>query len=162
MTTHKSGKLAKNLPVLLVATFLGCAQTSTPQPTAGQQTSVENPAPPPALQPPGLLSSGNSASSGGFEQPPVVNISEFLPVNTQSGPGYYLGQQVPTNGAMGQYTIIANADVFGSDAGTYRVESLDLLKIRLSEIPAIAQLDNMSDTGVFAKALASSAERPVA
>ncbi|MBV8362314.1 MAG: hypothetical protein JO189_30920 [Deltaproteobacteria bacterium] len=47
----------------------------------------------------------------------------------QSVPGYYLGQRVPTNGAMGQYTIIANADVFGSEAVTYQVESLDLLKI---------------------------------
>jgi hypothetical protein len=82
-------------------------------------------------------------------------------VNVQSGPGYYLGQQVPTNGAMGQYTIIANADEFGSDAGRYRVESLDLLKIRLSEIPAIIWLEHVSRTGVFANAVASSAERPV-
>ena len=92
----------------------------------------------------------------------MVNISDLLPANMQSGNGYYLGQQVPTNGAMGQYTIIANSDVFGNDAGTYQVESLDLLKIRLSEIPAIAQLDNVSSTAVFAKAVASSAERPVA
>src|SRR5208337_3812318 len=49
-----------------------------------------------------------------------------------------------------------------NNAGTYYIESLDLLKIRLSEIPAIAQLENISETGVFAKALASSAERPVA
>ncbi|MGO9268356.1 MAG: hypothetical protein ACLQBA_26305 [Candidatus Binataceae bacterium] len=63
---------------------------------------------------------------------------------------------------MGEYTITANADVFGEDAGTYQIESLDLLKIRLSEVPAIAQLDNMSNTAVFAKALAASAARPVA
>jgi hypothetical protein len=36
-----------------------------------------------------------------------------------------------------------------------------MLKIRLSEIPAIAQLDSMSNTDVYAKALASSAVRPV-
>jgi hypothetical protein len=69
---------------------------------------------------------------------------------------------VPTNGAMGQYTIVADATVFRGDAGTYYIESLGMLKIRLSEIPAIAQLENISETGVFAKALASSAERPVA
>jgi len=79
----------------------------------------------------------------------------------QSGPSYQVGQQVVTNGAMGQYTISASADVFKDDAGTYQIESLDLLKIRLSEIPAIAQLDSMSTTDVFAKALASSAVRPV-
>jgi hypothetical protein len=37
-----------------------------------------------------------------------------------------------------------------------------LLKIRLAEVPAIAQLENMSNTEEFAKAFASSAERPVA
>jgi len=41
------------------------------------------------------------------------------------------------------------------------VESLDLLKIRLSEIPAIAYLENVSKTGVFATVLAQSAERSV-
>ncbi|MBV8773703.1 MAG: hypothetical protein JO166_15455 [Deltaproteobacteria bacterium] len=103
-----------------------------------------------------------SIKGGHFEEPPVVGIGEFLPVSMQSGNGYYLGQQVPTNGAMGQYTINANADVFASDAGTYQVESLELLKIRLSEVPAIAQLDTISSTSVFAKAVATSAERPVA
>jgi hypothetical protein len=80
----------------------------------------------------------------------------------QSGPGFQLGQQVATNGAMGEYMLVASADVFHEDAGTYQVESLDLLKIRLSEVPAIAQLDNMSNSAVFAKALAASAARPVA
>src|SRR4029077_20793243 len=96
-----------------------------------------------------------------FEQPPIVDISELLSPAMQSGAGYQVGQQVVTNGAMGQYTITANAEVFKDDAGTYQIESLDLLKIRLSEIPAIAQLDSMSTTGVFAQALSSSAIRPV-
>ena len=165
MPKHESLKLViGNLSVLVLATLLGCAQTSAP-PNPVQQPAVQSPAPSPtptAMQPPSYPSASNAVTSGEFEQPPVVNISEFLLVSMQSGNGYYLGQQVPTNGAMGQYTIIANADVFGKDAGTYRVESLDLLKIRLSEIPAIAQLENISETGVFAKALASSAERPVA
>src|SRR5260370_26071541 len=63
---------------------------------------------------------------------------------------------------MGQYSIVADASVFQNDSGAYRVESLDLLKIRLSEIPAIAYLEDVSKTGVFANALAQSAERPVA
>ena len=28
-------------------------------------------------------------------------------MSMQSGPGFQVGQQVPTNGAMGQYTIVA-------------------------------------------------------
>jgi hypothetical protein len=100
--------------------------------------------------------------AGQFEQPPIINATQLLPESALSGPGFHVEQQVPTNGAMGQYTIVADASVFQDDAGTYRVESLDLLKIRLSEIPAIADLENVSKTGVFANALAQSAERPVA
>jgi hypothetical protein len=99
---------------------------------------------------------------GQFEQPPTINATQLLPESALSGPGFHVEQQVPTNGAMGQYTIVADASVFQNDAGTYRVESLDLLKLRLSEIPAIAYLDNVRKTGVFANALAQSAERPVA
>lgn len=100
-------------------------------------------------------------SAGQFEQPPIINASQLLPEAALSGPGFHVEQQVPTNGAMGQYTIVADASVFQNDAGTYRVESLDLLKIRLSEIPAIAYLEHVSKTGVFANALAQSAARPV-
>ena len=100
--------------------------------------------------------------AGQFEQPPIINATQLLPESALSGPGFHVEQQVPTNGAMGQYAIVADASVFQSDAGTYRVESLNLLKIRLSEIPAIAYLENVSKTGVFANALAQSAERPVA
>jgi hypothetical protein len=101
------------------------------------------------------------AAGGQYEAPPVINAADLLPPSALSGPGYSVQPQVPTNGAMGQYTIVADPSVFHDDAGTYYVESLDMLKIRLSEIPAIAQLDSMSTTGVFAQALASSAMRPV-
>jgi len=99
--------------------------------------------------------------AGQFEQPPVINANQLLPESALSGPGFHVDPQVPTNGAMGQYTIVADPSVFQDDAGTYQVESLDLLKIRLSEIPAIAYLENVSKTGVFAGALAQSAARPV-
>ena len=101
-------------------------------------------------------------SDGHFEQPPIISATQLLPESALSGPGFHVEPEVPTNGAMGQYTIVADASVFQGDAGTYRVESLDLLKLRLSEIPAIAYLENVKKTGVFANALAQSAERPVA
>jgi len=96
-----------------------------------------------------------------FEQPPTVKARQLLPEAALSGPGFHVERLVPTNGAMGRYTIVADAAVFHSDAGTYQVESLNLLKIRLSEIPAIKQLEDMRKSTVFAQALASSAERPV-
>jgi len=99
--------------------------------------------------------------NGQYEQPPVINITDLMPASALSGSGFQVQPQVPTNGAMGQYTIVADPAVFKDDAGTYYVESLDMLKIRLSEIPAIEALDGMTNSSVFVQALASSAVRPV-
>ncbi len=139
--------------------LVGCGgQSSAPEPSQGAQAPIQQPAPPPmtSMQP-----AQPGASGGEYEEPPVINVSDLMPATALSGPGFSVQPQVPTNGAMGQYTIVADQSVFGDDAGTYYVESLDMLKLRLSEIPAIAQLDSMSNTGVFAQALASSAVRPV-
>ena len=157
----RSAKRATVLLSVLLTGFLlvGCSQTSPPAPSQAAQAPTPPAAPPPmtSVQP-----AQPGAAGGQYEEPPVVNIADLLPAYATSGPGFTVQPQVPTNGAMGQYTIVADASVFRGDAGTYYVESLDMLKIRLSEIPAIAQLENISETGVFASALASSAERPVA
>lgn len=140
--------------------LLGCS-SGTQAPAGNTRSTAATvpvaPAPPPVLEP-----SVPGQANGQFEQPPVINASQLLPVTALSGPGFSVQPQVPTNGAMGRYTVVGDQSVFRSDAGTYYVESLDLLKIRLSEIPAIAQLDNMSETGAFAKEFATSAVRPVA
>src|SRR5271168_956932 len=147
------------LSVLLAGILLaGCSQTAAPAP--GQTAQVQ-PAPPPPPPMAAVQPSSPAAPGGLYEEPPVINAGELLPASALSGPGFSVQPQVPTNGAMGQYTIVADASVFQNDAGSYQIESLDLLKIRLSEIPAIAQLENISESGVFANALAQSAERPV-
>ncbi len=153
---HATGLVSVLLAGLLLA---GCSQTAPPEPTQTAQAPSQQAAPPPqmtSVQPPQAAAPG-----GQYEAPPVINVADLMPASALSGPGFSVQPQVPTNGAMGQYTIVADASVFRGDAGTYYIESLDMLNIRLSEIPAIAQLENISETGVFAKALASSAERPV-
>jgi hypothetical protein len=161
--TPRNMKYANGLLSLVLAGFMlpGCSQSSAPAqsapPATPQTQAVQNQvAPPPPVEPP-----SGEATSGQFEQPPIVNIGVLLPPGAQSGPGYQVGQQVPTNGAMGQYTITADPSVFKDDAGTYQIESLNLLNIRLSEVPAIAALENMSATGQFTKEFAQSAVRPV-
>ena len=150
------------LGLLLTSVFLSsCAQTTASQPQQVQQAANANPAPPPPPPMTSVQPAQPGAAEGQYEEPPVVNAADLLPASALSGPGFSVQPQVPTNGAMGQYSIVADASVFRGDAGTYYIESLDMLKIRLSEIPAIAQLENISETGVFAKTLASSAERPV-
>src|ERR1700722_5013851 len=147
------------LYVLLTGLLLAsCSQTSSSSPSqAAQAPAIQAPPPPMTTMQP----SQPGAAGGEYEEPPVVNVANLLPATPLSGQGYTVQPQAPTNGAMGQYTIVADSSVFHDDAGTYYVESLDMLKIRLSEIPAIAQLDNMSNTDVFAKAMASRSVRPV-
>jgi hypothetical protein len=153
------------LSVLITTSFLlaGCGQTAAPQPNQAAQTETAAAGAVPAAPPPmtSVQPSQLGAAGGQYEEPPVINVADLLPATPLSGPGYTVQPQAPTNGAMGQYTIVADATVFRGDAGTYYIESLGMLKIRLSEVPAIAQLENMSESSEFAKALASSAERPV-
>ena len=146
----------------LGAAVCGCSPASAPPaPPEKQPAAVQAAAAPPSAPQVVVQAPSQASATGSYEQPPVVNVSELIPSGSLSGPGFLVQQQVPTNGAMGEYTIVADASVFHDDAGTYQVESLDMLKIRLSEIPAIAQLDNASQTAIFAQALAKSAERPV-
>jgi len=160
----RSTKRATGLMSVLLAGFFlaSCAPASAPAPnqapSPGNESAATGAAPAPMQA---VAAPYTPTGNGQYEQPPVVNAADLLPGTPLSGPGYSVQPQVPTNGAMGQYTIVADPSVFHDDAGTYYVESLDMLKIRLSEIPAIAQLDSMSNTGVFAEALASSAVRPV-
>src|SRR5260370_19542670 len=157
---YRSMKRRTGLLSILLAGFLmaGCSQTAPPQSNQAAQAPSQQAAPPPMAS---MQASQAGAVGGQYEEPPVVNVTDLLPRIGLSGPGFTVQPQVPTNGAMGQYTIVADPSVFHDDAGTYYVESLDMLKIRLSEIPAITQLDSMSNTDVFAKALATSAVRPV-
>jgi hypothetical protein len=159
-------KHATDLLSVLLTGFLlaGCSQSAAPESNRVQQAANETAAtgavPAPPMQ--SVAAPYTATADGQYEEPPIVNAADLLPASELSGPGYSVLPQVPTNGAMGQYTLVADQSVFHEDAGTYYVESLELAKIRLSEIPAIAALDNMSNTDVFAKALASSAVRPVA
>jgi hypothetical protein len=159
---NKAVEQGTRLPLFLVTIVLlaGCSQTAAPAPSQIAQTQNPQPTSAPAMAAP-IQPLQTAAFGGQYEAPPIVNASDLIPASELSGPGFSVQPQVPTNGAMGQYTIVAGSSVFGDDAGTYYVESLDLLKIRLSEIPAIAALDKMSNTDIFAKALATSAVRPV-
>ena len=55
--------------------------------------------------------------TGQLEQPPIINVSQLLPQSVLSGPGYHIEQLVPTNGAMGQYTIVADASSISGRRG---------------------------------------------
>ncbi len=96
-----------------------------------------------------------------FEKPPVLKVTDLVPAKLLTGKGFHVANKVPTDGVMGTYTIDADKQTFGADAGTYQVRSRELLELRLAEIPAIIKLNETSKTGVFAKSMVATAAQPL-
>lgn len=94
------------------------------------------------------------AAAGQFEAPPALPAQTLAPAGLVSGAGFHVDNPVPTDGLMALFTI-------RSDVGTFPAPGIDLLRIRVAELPAIVQLKNTSRTGVFAQSLADSAARPI-
>jgi hypothetical protein len=79
----------------------------------------------------------------------------LAPATLVRGAGFHVENPVSTNGLMAQFVVV-------SDVGVFPAPGLDLLRIRVAELPAILQLKHTSKTGVFAQSLANNAMRPVA
>jgi len=94
------------------------------------------------------------AAAGQFEAPPALPAQTLAPAGLVSGAGFHVDSPVPTDGLMALFTI-------RSDVGTFPAPGIDMLRIRVAELPAIVQLKNTSKTGVFAQSLAKNAVRPV-
>jgi hypothetical protein len=89
-----------------------------------------------------------------FEKPPILPAAELVPPSLVSGDGFHVNQQVPTDGLMAHFIIY-------SDVGTFPANSIEMLKIRVAEIPAIMELAKTSKTKVFAQSVARNAVQPV-
>jgi len=81
---------------------------------------------------------------------PTLDAAALAPAALLNGNGYTVDAKAPVVGYMGQFTMRAPAGVFAAD-GT------QMLAIRVAELQAIAELSRMSQSGVFAEALAASA-----
>jgi hypothetical protein len=89
-----------------------------------------------------------------FERPPILAAQVLVPTSLISGEGFHIDEQVPTDGLMAHFII-------RSDVGIFPANSIEMLKIRVAEIPAIIELTKTSKTKVFAQSLATNAARPV-
>jgi hypothetical protein len=94
---------------------------------------------------PGLL----AAALPPVEPMPTLDAATLAPTLV-TGAGYVVDASVPVVGYMGQFTLRAAA-------GTFPADGTEMLAIRVSELAAIAQLSQLSQSGVFADALAASA-----
>jgi len=89
-----------------------------------------------------------------FEGPPLLPAQELAPAGLIAGSGFRVESPVPTDGLMALFVIRSNA-------GNFNAPGLEMLRIRVAELPAIEKLQQTSKTGVFAQSLAKNAVRPV-
>jgi len=90
-----------------------------------------------------------------FEAPPTLPAQELAPATLINGNGFHVDQAVPTDGLTAHFTL-------HSDVGTFNADGLEMLRIRVAEIPAIVELNQTSKSKVFTQALATNAAAPVA
>ena len=81
---------------------------------------------------------------------PTLPAAALAPAALLNGAGYTVDPNAPVVGYMGQFTLRA-------PAGTFNADGTQMLAIRIGELAAIAQLSQLSQSGVFADALAASA-----
>src|SRR5271166_7009790 len=75
------------------------------------------------------------AAAGQFEAPPALPAQTLAPAGLVNGPGFHVDSPVPTDGLMALFTI-------RSDVGTFPAPGIDMLRVRVAELPAIVQLKN--------------------
>ncbi len=94
-------------------------------------------------------------TAGTFESPPILRARELAPASLLGGSGFHVDDNVPTDGLTANYTIHTNL-------GLLQAHGLEMLRIRVAEVPAMIELQNTSKTQVFAQSVATNAVRPVA
>src|ERR1700719_5102613 len=90
-----------------------------------------------------------------FETPPTLRAQDLAPATLLNGNGFHVDEEVPTDGLTAHFTLRSNV-------GTFKADGLEMLRIRVAEIPAIVELTQTSKTKVFTQALATNAAAPVA
>jgi len=85
-----------------------------------------------------------------IEPMPTVAAAMLAPADLLNGTGYTIDASAPVAGYMGQFVLRA-------PAGTFNADGTEMLAIRVSELASIARLGQLSQTGMFADALAASA-----
>lgn len=107
------------------------------------------PAPPPPAQ---KAATVPFADWQGSEETPVLRATDLVPAEWLQGPHHRLQDRVPVNGGFGVF-------VLETDFGELVVESVELLEVRIAELPAIAVLAGESSFETFLDASAESGRR---
>lgn len=90
----------------------------------------------------------------GYEQPPILKASEEIPEALRVGPYHKVAERVTSDGYFNNYRI-------ESKFGRFDVEGRQLLELRIGEMNALAELDQLSSSKVFKDAVLDSGESMV-
>jgi len=99
------------------------------------------------------LAGGGAQAQQSYEQP-ESRASALAPASLLSGPDFQVDANVVWEGAMPRFTV-------NSRYGSWQATGREMLAVRVSEIPAFAQLDKVSKSDAFASSLGSAAVQPV-
>jgi hypothetical protein len=102
-----------------------------------------------------LLLAGAAAALPATESEPTLPAQDIVPKSVAlSGEGYRIDSPTAVKNFLGQFSI-------RSDWGVIDAAGSGLLVLRIAEMPALAELDKVSHTDVFAKAIADSAGKTI-
>ncbi len=102
----------------------------------------------------GLTALALSAAAQDFETPPVLRAQDLVDEELLSGPHHVVDEEVANDGRMNHFFL-------RSDFGDFVAESEPMLGVRVQEMYAIAELQEISRTKAFADAMRSAAIQPV-
>ena len=90
-----------------------------------------------------------------FEAPPILYARDLAPPILLNGNGFRVDNNVPTDGLTANFTI-------HTELGMLQAHGLEMLRIRVAEVPAMVELQNTSKARVFAQSVVTSATGVVA
>ena len=99
-----------------------------------------------------LVFACSAHASGAFEPEPVLKAPLLVQSPLLSGPDFRVVPEVAVRGYMANFLI-------DTKFGPMRADSVEMLAIRIGELPAMQALDEASRSGAFATALATRAKK---
>ena len=97
---------------------------------------------------------GTAFAQDAFERPTPLNAADLAPNDLLGGPHYKVAPEVRIEGYLPTFKV-------QSDFGDFSAVGVEMLRVRVSEVPAIGSLAEASKSDAFANALGKSAMAPV-
>jgi len=102
----------------------------------------------------GMVASGIAIAQTAYEPPRQFRAEEFAPIALLKGPFHSVDETVSVDNGLPRFTV-------RSPYGVWEALGLEMLDIRVAELPAFEQLDKVSKSDEFANAAGRAITKPV-